>query len=123
VTDVVSINPSESVNLPASSSNDRVSVTEPRRSKRCRVETNFGPDFVTAFIVESIDNLDIDVITEEFVLNFLIEEGPKTYQEAVKSIDAIFWKEAIESEMDSLESNKTWDLTDLPEVCRPISSK
>ena len=43
-----------SVNLPASSSNDRVLVTEPRRGKRRRVETNIKPDFVTPFIVESI---------------------------------------------------------------------
>jgi len=77
VTDVASVNPSESVNLSNSSSNDRVSVTEPRRSKRRRFETNFEPDFVTTFIVESIDNLDVDVITEEFVSNFLIEGDPK----------------------------------------------
>jgi len=30
------------------------------------------------------------------------------------SIDATFWKEAIKSEIDSLKSNKTWELTDLP---------
>jgi len=71
VTDVASVNPSESINLPASSSNNRVSVTEPRRSKRRRVETNFGPDFVTAFIVESINNLDVDVITEEIRIKIL----------------------------------------------------
>jgi len=79
VTDVGSVNPTESINWPASSVNDRVLVTEPRKSKRRRVETNFGPDFVKAFIVESIDNLDVDVIIEEFVSNFLIEEDPKTY--------------------------------------------
>jgi len=90
VTDVISVNPFESVNLPTSSSNDGVSVTEPRSSKRREVATNFEPDFVTSFIVESIDNLDVDFITEEFLSNFLIEEDPKTYQEAVKSIDAIF---------------------------------
>ena len=56
------------------------------------------------------------------MLNFLIEEDLKTYQEPVRSIDAIFWKEAIKSEIDSLKSNKTWELTDLPKGCRPISS-
>ena len=34
---------------------------------------------------------------------FLIEEDPKTYQEAVRSIDTAFWREAIKSEIDSLE--------------------
>ena len=87
------------------------------------VKTNFGPNFVTSFLVESIDRLDIDVITEEFVSNFLIKEDSRTYQEAIKSIDATFWKEAIKSEIDSLESNKIWELTNLPKGCRPISSK
>ena len=73
---MASVNPSKCVNLPASISNDRVSVIEPRRSKRCMVKTNFGPDFVTSFLVESIDSLDVDVITEEFVSDFLIEEDP-----------------------------------------------
>ena len=90
VTDVASINPSESVNLPISSSHDRVSVTKPRRSKTRRIETNFIPDFVTVFLVETLDNLDVDIITEEFVSMFLIKEDRKTYQEAVRSIDAIF---------------------------------
>ena len=67
--------------------------------------------------------MDVDVITKEFVSNFLIEEDPKTYQEAIRCIDAIFWNEAIKSEIDSLESNKTWKLTYLPKGCRPISNK
>ena len=120
---VASVNHSETVNLPASSSGVRVTETEPRRSKRRRIETNFGPDFVTAFLVETIGNLDVDVIIEEFISNFLIEEDPKTYQEAVRSIDSIFANEAIKSEIDSLESNETWELTDLPKGCRPTSSK
>jgi len=123
VSDVASINPSETVNLPASSFDVRVTVTKPRRSKRCRVKTNFGLDFVTAFLVETLDNLHVDVITKEFVSNFLIEEDPKTYQEDVRSVDAIFWKEAFKSEIDSLESNKTWEFTYLPQGCKPISSK
>jgi len=107
VTDVASINPSISVKLLDSSSNDRILESEPIRSKRRRVETNFGPDFITAFLIEYCNSSDVDVITEEFVSNFLIEEDLKTYQEAIKSIDATFWKEAIKSEIDSLESNKT----------------
>jgi len=48
-----------------------------------------------------------------------LKEIPKP----IKSIDAIFWKEAIKSEIDSLESNKTWELIDLPKGYRPISRK
>jgi len=121
--DVTSINPSISVKLPDPNSNDRVLETELRRSKRRWFEIDFGPDFITAFLIESFNSSGVDVITEEFVSNFSIEEDPKTYQEAIKSIDATFWKEAIKSEIDSLESNKTWELIDLPKGCKPISSK
>ena len=95
-----------SSSLPVKMTDVKVPETEPRRSKRHRVETNFGPNFVTAFLIESFNSLDVGVITEEFVLNFLIEEEPKNYQEAITSIDATFWKEAIKSEIDSLESIK-----------------
>ena len=92
--------------MPNSGSNDRDSETEARRSKRYRVEINFGPDCITAFLIESFFSSGVDVIIEEFVSNFLIEEDPKTYKEAIKSIDATFSKEAIKSEIDSLESIK-----------------
>ncbi|XP_019256415.1 PREDICTED: uncharacterized protein LOC109234819 [Nicotiana attenuata] len=41
----------------------------------------------------------------------------------MRSIDASFLKEAIKSELDSIVSNHTWDLSDLPKGCKPISSK
>jgi len=48
---------------------------------------------------------------------------PKPTNRLMRSVDANFWKEAIKSEIDSLESNKTWKLTDLPKGCTSISSK
>ncbi|XP_075111769.1 uncharacterized protein LOC142181952 [Nicotiana tabacum] len=53
-----------------------------------------------------------------FVLN--VEEDPKTFQEAMSSRDAAFWKEAIDDEMDSIISNNTWVLVDLPLGSKPI---
>ena len=58
---------------------------EHRRSKRARVEKDFGPDY--------------------YVFN--IEENPQNLKEALTSLDAIFWKEAINDEMESLISNRT----------------
>jgi len=113
----------EHVNLPVSSSSVGDLATEPRRSKRQKAETSFGSDFITSFLIEVLESFDVDALTDEFVSLFLLEEDPKTYQEAMKSIDATFWREAIKSEIDSLKSNKTSELTDLPEGCRPISSK
>ena len=78
--------------------------TEPRRSKRRRIENTFGPDFFTSFLIE---NSDCDRLDEDIVSLFLIEEDSKTYEEAITSIDASFWKEAIKSELDSLMTNHT----------------
>ncbi|GJY38198.1 zinc finger, CCHC-type containing protein [Tanacetum coccineum] len=36
------------------------------------------------------------------------EDDPKTFDEAMKSQDVAFWKEAINDEMDSIMSNNTW---------------
>lgn len=33
------------------------------------------------------------------------------------------WKEAIKSELDSIVSNSTWELTDLPKGSKTIDSK
>ncbi|GKC43573.1 retrovirus-related pol polyprotein from transposon TNT 1-94 [Tanacetum coccineum] len=65
---------------------------EPRRSKRARINKNFGPEFCA----------------------YTLEEDPSNLQEALTSLDADMWQEAINDEMESLESNRTWHLVDLP---------
>ncbi|XP_073305794.1 uncharacterized protein [Primulina huaijiensis] len=65
---------------------------EPRRSKRARISKSFGPDFHT----------------------FMLENEPKDIQDALASPEAPYWKEAINSEMDSILQNHTWELVDLP---------
>ncbi|XP_071928092.1 uncharacterized protein [Coffea arabica] len=52
-----------------------------------------------------------------------VEDDPKTFSEAMKSRGASFWREAINDEMDSLLSNHTWILVDLPPGSKPISCK
>ncbi|KAK3033854.1 hypothetical protein RJ639_034272 [Escallonia herrerae] len=57
--------------------------------------------------------------SREIVLNqtpiiLNVDSDPMTYTEAVISRDAAFWKEAINDEMDSIMSNETWTLVDLP---------
>jgi hypothetical protein len=64
----------------------------------------------------------------EIVLNKIpillnIEENPKTYKEAMASRDVAFWREAINDEMDSILSNNTWVLVDLPRGSKPIECK
>ncbi|KAK8609373.1 hypothetical protein V6N13_061822 [Hibiscus sabdariffa] len=50
-------------------------------------------------------------------------EDPKTYEEAIRSIDSSFWKSAINDELESTKSNHTWELVDLPRGFRTISNK
>ncbi|KAK4404403.1 Retrovirus-related Pol polyprotein from transposon TNT 1-94 [Sesamum angolense] len=71
-----------------------------RRSKRARVVKNFGSDFVT----------------------YNIEDDPVTFKDAMASLEAKQWKEAVKSEMDSIVSNGTWVLVDLPLGCTTIGS-
>lgn len=54
---------------------------------------------------------------------YLTNEDLKTYIEVVTSIDGIFWKEAIKSELDSIMPNHTWNLTYLTKGCKPIKCK
>ena len=55
-------------------------------------------------------------------MTYTVEEDPSNLQEDLSSLDADLWQEAINNEIDSLESNKTWHLVDLPLGYKPISS-
>ncbi|KAL0327045.1 UNVERIFIED_CONTAM: Retrovirus-related Pol polyprotein from transposon TNT 1-94 [Sesamum angustifolium] len=73
----------------------------PKRSKRARVVKDFGSEFVT----------------------YNIEDDPVTFKDAIASLEAKQWKEAVKSEMDSIVSNGTWVLVDLPPGCTTIGCK
>ncbi|GAA0164554.1 transmembrane signal receptor [Lithospermum erythrorhizon] len=48
---------------------------------------------------------------------------PVTFEEAMRSPDAPFWKEAIDDEMDSIMCNRFWKLASLPPGCKPVGCK
>nr|GEZ42251.1 hypothetical protein [Tanacetum cinerariifolium] len=52
-----------------------------------------------------------------------VEDAPKTYKEAITSRNSAFWKVAIDDEMDSLVSNNTWELLDLPPGSKVIGCR
>ena len=90
------------INLPSSSRRDNeMEIQGPRRSKRRRIETSFGPDYIS----------------------FLSEEDPQSYHDAIISPEAPFWREAVNSEMESIMQNHTWDLVSLPPGCKTIGCK
>ncbi|GJX54944.1 zinc finger, CCHC-type containing protein [Tanacetum coccineum] len=59
-----------------------------------------------------------DEVFDQHSYCFNVEDGPKTFDETMKSQDVAFWKEAINDEMDSIMGNNTWVLADLPLVVR-----
>ncbi|KAL0448134.1 UNVERIFIED_CONTAM: Retrovirus-related Pol polyprotein from transposon TNT 1-94 [Sesamum latifolium] len=83
---------------PSSTSLIHEESDEPRRSKKARVVKDFESDFVT----------------------YNIEDDPITFKDAMASSETKQWKEAVKSEMDSIVSNGTWKLVDLPRGCTTI---
>ncbi|PHU14405.1 Calcineurin B-like protein 4 [Capsicum chinense] len=73
----------------------------PRCSTRQRTSTSFGSNFLT----------------------FLLENEPQTFKEAMSSSDSSFWKEAVNSEIDLILNNHTWELVDLLPGNKPLGSK
>ncbi|GKB62086.1 zinc finger, CCHC-type containing protein [Tanacetum coccineum] len=51
------------------------------------------------------------------------EDDPKIFDEAMKSQDIAFWKEAINDEMHSIMGNNTWVLVNLPLGYKPLGCK
>ena len=114
--------------IPSSSSNKnkrKIDDTprEPRRSQRIRKEKNFGSDLNSSHALVLLVEGSRDEVLNKIPIVFHLEEDPKTYSEALASRDSAFWKEAINDEMDSLISNGTWVLVDLPEGTKPIGCK
>nr|GEY70139.1 zinc finger, CCHC-type [Tanacetum cinerariifolium] len=72
------------------------------------------------FLVEG-DNENNVVNKIPVLLN--VENGPKTYKEAITSRNSAFWKEAIDDEMDSLVSNNIRELSDLPPGSKAIGCR
>ncbi|RVW29768.1 Retrovirus-related Pol polyprotein from transposon TNT 1-94 [Vitis vinifera] len=96
----------------------------PRKSQRARKEKVLGSDEIDSqrisfYLVEG----NREDIIRKISIVLQIEEDPKTYKEAMASRDVAFWKEAINDEMDSILSNQTWELVDLPPGSKPIGCK
>jgi len=98
-------------------------LSEPRRSQREKKEKNLAPDFISSQALTFLVEGDRNGVLNKIPLLLNIEEDPKTFNEAMSSRDASFWREAVNDEMDSIISNQTWILVDLPPGSKPISNK
>ncbi|GJV21701.1 zinc finger, CCHC-type containing protein [Tanacetum coccineum] len=91
---------------------------ELRKGKRNRNPKNFRPEFQLYLIKRTMDE-----VFDQHSYCFNVEDDPKIFNEAMKSQDVAFWKEAINDEMDSIMDNNTWVLADLPPGCKPLGCK
>ena len=74
---------------------------ESRRSKRAETSKSFVPNFLT----------------------YMLEDEPQSFKEAISTPEAPFWKEAVNSEIESILQNHTWELVDIPPGCKPLEYK
>nr|GEY68194.1 zinc finger, CCHC-type [Tanacetum cinerariifolium] len=91
---------------------------ELRKSKRNRTSKNHGPEFQLYLIERTRDE-----ISDQHSYCFNVEDDPKTFDEAMKSQDVAFWKEATNDEINFIMGNNTWVLADLPPGCKPLGFK
>ncbi|KAK3017740.1 hypothetical protein RJ639_003096 [Escallonia herrerae] len=91
---------------------------EPRRSKQMRIAKTYGPNFYMYLVERTRTAIQNSI---PIVLN--VESDPRTYEEAMRSQDSSFWKEAINEKIDSIMGNGTWKLVDLPLGSQPIGCK
>jgi len=59
-------------------------------------------------------------ISEQFVGMVALPNKPSTFEE---SVHTPAWRSAMEEEIDSINKNATWELTELPPSKNPISTK
>jgi hypothetical protein len=93
--------PVESFEQPLEEVHEKDDNEVPVRNKRRRIVKSLGDDFIV----------------------YLVDNTPTSIVEAYASLDADDWKEAIHSEMDSLLSNRTWELSELPFSCKHVGCK
>ncbi|CAI7811380.1 unnamed protein product [Closterium sp. NIES-53] len=76
-----------------------------------------------ALIVTDDEESDYEECAFAFFSPVEMPEEPATLKEALESSDAEEWKKAMESELKSIEENGTWELVELPEGRKAITSK
>ena len=86
-----------------------VTTEEPvRRSQRQRKSTILN-DYVM-YMYENVNDIGL-------------ADDPRTYKEAMMSLNSSKWLEAMEDELRSMSSNKVWDLVEIPDWVKTVGIK
>ena len=92
------------------SGNKRIEPSSPneqRRSQWVRKEKDFGPDFISYQVNVYLVEGNREKVLNKFPFIGNVEEDPNTYNEAMASRDAVFWRKVVNDEMDSILFNNT----------------
>jgi hypothetical protein len=54
---------------------------------------------------------------------YLVDDIPRTVEEAYSSPNADLWKEAVRGKIDSIMYNRTWEIIECPYGCKSIGCK
>ena len=66
--------------------------------------------------------MTIKYFGDNFIV-YLVDDTPRTIEDAYSSPEADYWKEAVRSEMDSIMSNRTWEVVERPYGCKSVGCK
>ncbi|KAG5894394.1 hypothetical protein JTB14_031858 [Gonioctena quinquepunctata] len=83
---------------------DQEEVTADEEEDQRELEDNLRPQ----------RNISLPTKFQDYGLNFVEIDVPKTYREAINSDKSKEWKNAISEEINALKKNETWNLTTLP---------
>ena len=53
----------------------------------------------------------------------MLEDEPQSFKEAISTLGVPFQKEVVNSEIESILQNHTWELVDLPPGCKALGYK
>ncbi|CAA0807100.1 cysteine-rich RLK (RECEPTOR-like protein kinase) 8, partial [Striga hermonthica] len=67
--------------------------------------------------VKTVKTFELDFIT------YMLDDEPSSVKEALSSPDGPLWEEAVNSKIESIMRNHTWELVDLPDGCKPLGCK
>ena len=72
---------------------------------------------------EEVRDLESQNLFVQIFIAYAIESDPQIFKEAMSTPKAQIWKEAINSEIESILRNHTWELANLSPSSKPIGSK
>lgn len=97
---------------------DTVSVRRSERIKRKPVRLD---DYLVGDEMdEAIDNYNVNSTVDYC---YTLANVPSTYEEAITASDSNSWQDAMESEMNSLKENDTFELTPLPDGRKAVGGR